>query len=303
MKKYVNLSIIFSLLFSLSSSCERTEQKVVEEPQVDSTTLVLDTLPKLSNDSFFLEGRFYDLKNHAVLASVAYRWIQDTSTIYKSDESGIIERVLKLDDYYFMVADETFNITEARGGDTLKLSWQLPVYEVKGRIMEVDGTPLKCMPLHVHCQEKRKLRIWRRKETYDRDELIYTDSLGYYRTYVPQNTESVTLRSCGFLVGKISRKEMMNYPTQNFLFEPFSIVNVWGDYVPPYTHQLMIPSTNDTINMEDRTAFFACDSLLESLPSVNWIASSRYGKTRKNIKKRNAVFQRTAFKITVKYVE
>lgn len=257
---------------------------------------------RLSADSFCVVGQFLDDENRPMHRPVVYQW-GDDSLPAMTDEKGELMRVCKLGTYLLIVnRSDTFMVTPSMGGDTLSITWNLPLKELKGRVMETDGTPLRDMPLHIHYKTLgKKKRGW--KDSFVNDELIHTDSMGYYLTYVPANSATVSLRTCGFLVGTVSRYELIHYPMQNFLYEPFNIENAWGDYVPPYQHRLVVVATKDTIPMDDWAVFFSYDSLLESVPSIRWIATSEHGTTRKNIRKQNAVFRNASFKVFVRYAE
>ena len=118
---------------------------------------------------------------------------------------------------------------------------------------------------------------------------------------MPHEVSSLTLRSCGFLIGTISKLELIKYPTQNFLYMPVAIQNICGETVPDYVCSVTVKDMGITTSMSDWDDFFKHDDLLESVDDV--ILTARYGKSvmSRKIRKRDAVFRNAAFSICKHY--
>ena len=179
-----------------------------------------------------------------------------------------------------------------KAGAVVEEEVRLPYFIIKGRIMESDGTPLVKMPVRLHQKFKRKRG---EKEDFENDVLLYTDGRGYYESYVSAEAVGASLRSCGFLVGNCSRSELVNYPTQNFLFEPFSIRNICGEDIPDFRFTMKIEDS--AFDFQDKKRLFEYDGLFEKADAVRITAKSDRTVQTKKITKRNGVFRNPSFTI------
>jgi hypothetical protein len=309
MKNYIYIILFAFSFFSCQNYSEfgiGVSQDTIDSVEVADSLLVIPSM-KLSKDSVCVCFSFIDAKASRIESCLPVNLIlSDGISSYMMNHPGRYDTTLPLMDMCLVVSSDTFFYSLAEyAGDTLKETITLDVFQVKGRIMEEDGTPLKQMPVHIHPKYKPKTYKIRKKnreiDNFDNDVLTYTDSLGYYKAYVPHDVFSLTLRSCGFLVGTISKLELIKYPTQNFLYMPVSIQNICGETVPDYVCSVTVKDMGITTSMSDWNDFFKHDDLLESVNDV--ILTAKYGKSTmsRRIKKRNAVFRGAAFTICKHY--
>lgn len=306
------LRLFFILHILLFSSCQHIQERlntiVGEEKDsvLDSTsthvlqdTLTLDSVPPLSKDSVHLKFLFKDVNGRSVNTRIPVLMCFNSvfETIY-TNNNGYIDTIVDLNDVQIVISPDTlYYPVSDYAGDILNESFVLPLRSVRGRIMEEDGTPLRFMPIHVHSKFKSKGK--KDIESFDDDFIVRTDSFGYYRTYVPENVFRVTLRSCGFFVGAITRHELLSYPTQNFLFIPFEFKNLCGEATPVYQMSILLKDIDLTISADVMSELFKYDDVLESTSEAYFIAERGNSTLRKKSTKRNAVFRSTMFTVCV----
>ena len=272
-------------------------QNGAEEKQKEETTLVKSEEKEeqgLSKDSCHLFLEFKGVDGQIVEEELDVYMGEDLSSL-KLMSSPVMRRmdtIVRVGDYMVVVEEDTFHFPmNDYGGEVIHEDVILPYRTLKGRIMEVDGTPIAQMPLHlrISVREKGKGRKWK-KRLLPEEPLVYTDSLGFYRTVVPEEVAEVSLRTSGFLVGKFVRKELLEFGAQNFLFEPFRVRNLCGNNLPQYDFYL---ENQDglSIDVQDRKKLIASDSLLEDMESITMVATSDQGTLERTLKKRNKVFR------------
>lgn len=308
MKFFRSIIIILSVLVS---SCQQIQEKFQdktvegEKDSVPDSTIVLqdtmavDSVAPLSKDSVHIKFVFKDVNGRNISTSIPVQMCFNSvfETIY-TNQNGCVDTIIDLSDVQIVIAPDTlYYPVSDYAGDILHESFVLPLRSVRGRIMEEDGTPLRFMPIHVHSKFKSKGK--KDIESFDDDFIVKTDSFGYYRTYVPEGVFRVTLRSCGFFVGAISRHELLSYPTQNFLFIPFEFRNLCGEITPAYTMSIRLNDIDLTISADVMSELFKYDDVLESASEVYFIAERGNSTLRKKSTKRNAVFRNTMFTVCV----
>ncbi len=299
----------------LFSSCQEVRNRISmllgNETELKNDTVVLrvdtvevvDSLKNLpvalSKDSVCLKFVFSDVKGVAIHPGYPITLCLGSDyCVIPTKEKGSIDTIVSICNLSLPVGVDTFYYSLSDyAGDTLYEEISLSVKEFKGRIMEEDGTPLKHMPVHVHSRYKKKSK--KIKEEYGDDMLVYTDSLGYYYGYTDPNIYELVLRTCGFLVGKISRYELMTYPTQNFLYKPFFINNLCGDTIPSFVYTVDIPDMDVSVSTDNWSNFFSYDEMLESSQSAKITATYRRARFTKKITKRDALFRNPSFTICV----
>lgn len=308
--KFLRANFIFFIL--LFSSCQHIQERIntivgeEKDTVLDSTnttvlqdTLMPDSVAPLSKDSVHLKFLFKDANGRNINTRIPVLMCFNSvfETVY-TNNSGYIDTIVDLNDVQIVIAPDTlyYPISDY-AGEVLLEDFMLPLRSVRGRIMEEDGTPLRFMPIHVHSKFKSKGK--KDIESFDDDFVVTTDSFGYYRTYVPENVFRVTLRSCGFFVGAITRYELLNYPTQNFLFIPFEFKNLCGDITPAYQMSIVLKDIDLTIPADVMSELFKYDDVLESSSEAYFIAERGSSTLRKKSTKRNAVFRSTMFTVCV----
>ncbi len=208
-----------------------------------------------------------------------------------TDGKGRFESFVGLGDFRVVVKTDTLDIsTKAFSGTELVECVSVPCRTIRGRIMEKDGTPLQNMPLHIRTWEKDPTKGRRAKQTLSPEEpFLKTDSLGYYKCALPENVSEIQIRSCGFQLGRIPRKEFLQYPVQNFLFIPFTVRNICSEFAPSYQF-FIVTKEGVRVDMQNRTELFAADSMLDSLPRASLVAVDGDENVVRKMSKRNGVF-------------
>jgi hypothetical protein len=282
-------------------------QSVVENAKQPDAALITQTKDSveagLSKDFCRLSLVFQDVEGKLIKNSLDILMGEEFDSMSRVAcvSNGRLDTLVQLSDYIVVVANDTFYLsTQNYGGKDLLEQFMLPCRVVTGRIMEVDGTPIKKMPIHVRIsiREKGKGRRWKKMVLPD-EPLIFTDSLGYYQMIVPEDVAEVSLRTSGFLVGKFVRKELLEHGAQNFLFEPFKVRNLCSDYLPQYNYYLE-DEEGASIDVQDRNTLFASDSLLENLSTITMVATGYEGQIVRKLKKKNKVFRSTEIRICKK---
>lgn len=223
----------------------------------------------------------------------------NTDTIkLRTDRKGRSEISVPLNLFSMVVDNDTFLIeTTNCGGSELKEQITLPYRTIRGRIMDKEGTPLTQMPIHARIAHREKINKRKFKiVNYENDLTFHTDSLGYYTFVVPSDAFLISLRSCGFLIGKISHEEMQKYPTQNFLFIPFKVKNICGYDIPQYHFYL---NREVNVDMENHQDLFSMDDRLDTIKSIIVVGIGSQNKIVKRVVKRDAVFNVGEFRVCV----
>lgn len=302
----IKLGLFVIVVFFLSS-CQHIQENVQSVRDEDSVpdssfvnaadSVISDSVAFLSKDSVRIKLHFKDFNGKNIHAPVPVQICFHSVFENKyTNDKGFIDTIIGLNDFQIVLSKDTFYYPVSDyAGDTLKEDFILPIRFMKGRIMENDGTPLSFMPLHIHSKFKEKGK--KDVESFDDDFIIQTDSFGYYRTYVPENVFRVSIRTCGFLVGFVSRHELLTYPTQNFLFVPYEFRNLCGERTPVYSVSITLPDLDISIPTDIMSEFFTYDDVLESAESVILVAERGNSTLRKKISKRSGIFRNTVFSI------
>lgn len=306
MKGLKGLLSFFITLFFVSC-----QTKVDENGVVDSNVESIDTIREekqdslcgsivqsLSKDSVCFRLSFRDINGSSIPTQIPFGFCLDGGfESQQTDANGLFDTIVAIHDLIIATRNDSFYYSlDEYAGDTMNEGISLPVRVVRGRVMEEDGTPLRQMPIHVHSffkTDKRKIV----DDLFENDLLTYTDSMGYYCTYVPENVFKVSLRTCGFLLGNITRHELLNYPRQNFLYMPFSIRNICADDAPMFLFSVTDQDLDITISADNWDEFFKYDEVFENSQRV--VLTAVYGRSRlsKKITKKNGLFRNPSFTI------
>lgn len=271
-----------------------------------SDSLVKDTLSSqamaISPDSVRLVVELFDAKGAPLKTPIPVTWEEDSySETLMSDGNGMITRMVKRDHYVSLMYGEEpiMSYFDMKGGEVVNDHIQLNILPMKGRIMDNSGVPHQKMPIHIHYRFNRKDRSL----ACEKDQTFYTDSLGYYRTYVAAEFHSISLHTCGFPLGVISKKEFVEYPKQNFLFEPFEVENRCAYNVPRHDFFLEVPLSDGStheVRMRDWSKFFSLDETLENDETVKLkVIFDRRSYTYK-LKKKNGLFRIPIIRVCIK---
>ncbi len=288
MKKYcVILGTFLLLLFSCqqhTGNSQRTQSDSISVESVDST------MKKVAKDSCVVRIELYgtDGERFKFQKSVSL-----DSQIAKTDSDGVLNVVLPLGTFRLMVDGDSLDLlTKEYGGAEITEKVFVSYRTVKGRIMEKDGTPLRYLPVHLQTVVRTKSvsrKKW--KTAISLEEVSFkTDSLGYYKTFVPETIHQATLRSGGLLVGTFTREEVMRYPTQNFLFVPFNVRNICGYSIPEYRFCLENREMGFSVDMGDFNSFCQQEEALETMQKVTLVGVGKSGRLVKTLRKRNGCF-------------
>lgn len=288
MKKYSLISLLFLLsLFSCQQNAENTpnvQADSIAVEQIDSTE------GKIAKDSCAVRIELYGMDGERFKFSKS---ISLDSQMIMTDSDGVLDLVLPLGIFRLAVDGDSLDLsTKSYGGTEIKEKIFTRYRTVRGRIMEKDGTPLRYLPVHLQTVVRTKpvgRKRW--KTAVSLEEVSFkTDSLGYYRTYVPETIHQATLHSGGLLIGTFSREEALRYPTQNFLFTPFNVRNICGYHIPEYHFYIQNKETGLSVDMSDYQAFCEYESTLDSLQKVTLVGVGKSGKFARTLRKRNGVF-------------
>lgn len=311
---FVMKKFLFSLLFLALLACQGADsERASQEVLSDSISSSLDSLPSLnansiSKDSFLLSLLFKDVNGRVIAPndSIAL-FMGGTDTILFALDSLLPLNILcpigqSIELY---TTNDSFLIPmQQKGGVEVKKEIYLSDWvALQGRIMDVDGTPHQAMPIKLHAQYKKR----ESKANYSNDLSFQTDSLGYYSVTIPSKARKVVLRCCGFLVGEITKKEWMNYPTHNFLFNPFELENLCSDSIPEGEFTVIVPSESGWENPEliyknrnDWNSFFQECEVLEQEDLIAIQFETQNLNQTKKIRKRNAYFRDPIVRICLK---
>ncbi len=303
MKHYYFLSFLATLLpFFLScgstssseqSDAEEASQTILMSDSLETDTLPSDTLHVIPSDSVRIVIEFFDAMGATLNIPTKFTvWDDFLPVEVMSDVNGTISFMAK-DDHAVFVSygnDTLATYFDMSGGEVLNDHIQINVLPMYGRIMDNDGTPHQNMPVHVHYRLSKKDKSM----ACESDLVFRTDSKGYYRTYVSTSFHTIVLRSCGFAFGFIPKKEFLQYPKQNFLFNPYEVENRCSYYVPE--HELFLcatleDGTSKTIMAEKWDNLFSEDAMLDNLEEISLLARFETKSYTYKLKKRNGAFR------------
>lgn len=299
----------FCILALVLVACKHVNQKQpMENTMVDSVSSVStisDSLqPSKKNllvgeDSILLSLSFHDSKHSIIKPAEPFALLigeEEFIEFYPVYADSLkfpcpINKEINL-----LAGSDTFVIKLPKnGGVEVKKTFLLNDWlALRGRIMDVDGAPHQAMPIKLHTQYKKR----ERNPDYSHDISFITDSLGYYTVTIPSIARKVVLRSCGFLVGEITKFEWENYPTHNFLFNPFEVENLCGDSIPEGEFSIIVPTESGwenpelvyTYNQDWKEFFTTCERLeQEDLIAIQFDMS--FNVQTKKLRKRNAYFR------------
>ncbi len=288
MKKYcIILSIILLFFFSCQQHTENSRNFQYDSIPVES---VDSTKRKMAKDSCVVKIELYGTDGERFRFS---KTITLDTQIAKTDSDGVLNIVLPLGKFRLMVDDDSLDLsTRECGGLEITEKVFTSYRTVRGRIMEKDGTPLRYLPVHLQTMVRTKTvgrKKW--KTSVSLEEVSFkTDSLGYYKTYVPETIHQATMRSGGLYVGTFTREEVLRYPTQNFLFVPFNVRNICGYSIPEYHFYLENSEMGFSVDMHDFNSFCHQEEALESMQKITLVGVGKSGKIVKTLRKRNGCF-------------
>ncbi len=288
MKRYC--IILATFLLSLLSCQQHAENR--QETQSDSILVesVDSTRRKIAKDSCVVRIELYGTDGERFRFP---KTITLDTQMAKTDSNGVLNIVLPLGKFRLSVDGDSVDLsTREYGGAEITEKVFTSYRTVKGRIMEKDGTPLRYLPVHLQTVERKKTvgrKKW--KTSISLEEVSFkTDSLGYYKTFVPETIHQATLRSGGLLVGTFTREEVFHYPTQNFLFAPFNVRNICGYSIPEYHFYLENKEMGFSVDMNDFKSFCHQEEALETMQKVTLVGVGKSGKIVKTLRKRNCCF-------------
>lgn len=286
-----------------SSKSVPSEADYTPSSVVLSDSLVLDTMSRaIPSDSVRLVIELFDANGSALRTPIPVTFVDDSySEDLQCDEHGIIRRTVKKDHVVSLMygEDVIMSYFDMKGGEELNDHIRLNILPMRGRIMDNEGVPHKKMPVHVHHRYNKKDRT----TACDKDMLFYTDSLGYYKTYVSADFHSLVLHTCGFSLGAISKKEFTDYPKQNFLFDPFEVENRCAYNVPRHEFVVEVPfseTETEPIPLKDWGRFFSMDEILESSESVRVRVIFPHKTYTYKLKKRNGTYRVPVMTVCIK---
>jgi hypothetical protein len=314
-----NWLLYIVLLFSVVACSSSDTTEVGGHEEVDSLLLLMNqpqdslfndsSFNVISKDSFLLSLTFFDINRVMVNPSDTFcLLLNGDSILFSANKFDSLRFLLPMNKNIQLLADgDTFDIsTPMEGG--VEVHKNIPLLEwigLRGRIMDVDGTPHRAMPIFLHPQYQKR----ERHPDYSNDLSFTTDSLGYYSVTISAKARRVILRCCGFLVGDISEKEWLTYPTHNFLYNPFEVENLCGDSIPEGEFSIIVPSEGEfgwdfpefsyTPDGDWQRFFSQCNRLEhDDLIAIQFTSIER--TEIKKIRKRNAYFRNPTIRICLK---
>ncbi len=316
--RILTILLILPMLFScekvkeiisplISSTSAEEESSRAPHALTLSDTLVADSVAKkrahtIAADSVSLNIAFLDAVGTPLKSPIPITFVDEGATeTLMTDAKGMIRKTVKSDHVVTLRfgEDEIINYFDMKGGERLDDRIHLNILPMRGRIMESDGTPLQRMPFHIHYRYDKKDRA----QGCASDQVVYTDSLGYYKTYVTADFHSMVLRSCGFPFGIVPKKEFAQFPVQNFLFEPFEVENRCAYNVPRHEITLEIPFSggySEFVAWGDWSSLFAMDEALESSETIKVKLSFTKKSYTYKLKKKSGVFRSPLFRVCLK---
>lgn len=313
MKRKILLGL---LIIPLLYSCEKVKEwvPVWKESKEDSSahtvmlsdSLVADSLSKraaaIASDSVRLVVEFSDASGKPLSKAIPITFIDDAqSVVLTTDETGTIQHMVKSDHVVTLMygEDEVMNYFDMKGGEELNDHIRLNILPMRGRIMDNNGVPHQKMPLHIHYRYNKKDRSL----GCANDLVVYTDTLGYYKTYVTTDFHSMVLRSCGFVFGVVPKREFTEFPVQNFLFDPFDVENRCAYNVPRHEYIVQIPFSegySEDVPLHDWSRLFAMDEALEASETIKVKLSFPTKSYTYKLKKKGGAFREQVFRVCLR---
>lgn len=313
MRKWV-LPILILLVVACKKSTSDQQVESVKQDSLASCSSIPDSLQLakdsflISKDSVLLSLSFVDSKHSIIKPAHPFElWVgeEDFFEFYPAYADSL-KFLCPLNKKIELIAGrDTHSITlPTKGGvECLKTFLLDDWLALRGRIMDLEGVPHQGMPIKLHIQYKKR----ERNADYSQDISFVTDSLGYYTVTIPSQARKVVLRCCGFLVGEISKSEWLNYPTHNFLFNPFQVENLCGDSIPEGEFSIIVPSESGWeepefvyLNTFDWKDFFTSCERLEEVDLIAIQCDMSTQVQTKKIRKRNAYFRDPTLRICLK---
>lgn len=312
-----NPVLIILLSLPMLFSCEKVKEilsstTVEEESRAPHALTISDTIvadsvtkkrvPAIAADSVALRIAFLDAVGTPLKSPIPITFVDEgASETVMTDAKGMIRKMVKSDHVVTLRfgEDEIINYFDMKGGETLDDRIHLNILPMRGRIMDSDGVPLQRMPFHIHYRYDRKDRT----QGCTSDQVVYTDTLGYYKTYVTADFHSMVLRSSGFTFGIVPKREFTEFPVQNFLFEPFEVENRCAYNVPSHQIALEIPFSegySESVAWGDWSNLFAMDEALESSETIKVKLSFAKKSYTYKLKKKSGVFRSPLFRVCLK---
>lgn len=289
-------------------SCIKENKEEIKNPLPDSSqTKIEDSLSlnnprkiKISKDSFSFSCHFVDKANVPIRKVILFEIFKDTTVeIFQTNQQGEFSSRFKKGNNLVMTyqGDELISIPSQFDDAEISTVFVLNLLPLRGRIMDRKGTPLANMPVQIYRKKGKRGKY----DFQDNDPVIYTDSAGYYFTYLRDDAYSIVLHSCGFLVGEISKKEWKTYPKHNFLFEPFSVENTCDGFTPDAHFSLSFSFQQDeeptVVSLRDWTDLFPYHNQLEAYDMLTVYFNCENYTGKRTVKKRSCIFRNQSFSV------